>query len=171
MLIQRLLQLRRDAEDKVHAKLEQSNRDFLLILLRERGQKIAQELPVLQQKLEGKQRGVLAQLKQQSISIDRSRKSISAIKQELEDSLQLMRTNNPEKQVSEAELQQQKRREELRQQNYLEFRRQKYWKQPNEKSKSALQFLHSINQSQKKLRDKYDSLHEKSQKRQEAELS
>lgn len=100
MLIQRLLQLRRDAEDKVHAKLEQSNRDFLLILLRERGQKIAQELPVLQQKLEGKQRGVLAQLKQQSISIDRSRKSISAIKQELEDSLQLMRTNNPEKQVS-----------------------------------------------------------------------
>lgn len=54
----------------------------------------------MQQKLENRQRRVLAQLRQQSISIDRSRKSISAIKQELKDSLHLMRTNNPEKQVS-----------------------------------------------------------------------
>lgn len=49
-----------------------------------------------------------------------------------------MRTNNPEKQVSSAELQEQQRREERKQQNYLEFRRQKYWQQPSEKSKSAL---------------------------------
>lgn len=102
------------------------------------------------------------QLKQQSISIERNKKSLRAIKKELEDSLHIMRTNNPEKQVSETQLEEQKRREELKYQNYLEFRKQKYWKQPNEKSKSALQFLQNINKSQKRLRAKYDSLQRES---------